>query len=326
MWFLLPISMALLVGVVFWWRGRSKDDGEEEHQILSFVALLKEPQRLEPIYIATAARKAWDADLGIGEDEGADGFIVGDDSMPTTVMRYKERMIIVNNFAQPYVDDLEAAAASIPDLRLRGLVSQHTAWLSCDALGVESFDDVQDVRQWYRLLGPLLSELVDDNCLAIMLPQTGQIFAHMDETLEMLKSSDPLAALEEDAPVPVIPISGDDPRMIAAVAEARQKFPEFVKAFEQREGDQFGVKAPITADGNTEFIWLEVTAIENGVIYGELSNEPISLGNLKLGSRVKTTMDQLNDWAYVADGEPYGMFTVKVLSQASKEEMDDQQD
>ena len=324
MYYLIALIVILLgIGIFVWWK-KSRSSSASEHQMLSFVALLKEPQRIEPIYIATAARKAWGADLGIGEEEGPDGFVVGEPPMPTIIVKYNERVVMVNNFPSPYVDDPEAAAASIPDLRLRKLVAEHTAWISCDAMGVEDFDDLNEVRQWYRLLGPLLSELVDDNCLAIMLPQTGQIFAHMDETLEKLKSDDPLEALQDDAPVPVVPISGDDPRMIAAVKEARDKFPIFVAAFEQRAGENFGVKAPISGGGNTEFIWLTVTAIENNVIYGELANEPMSLGDLKHGSKVRTSVSDLNDWAFIANGKPQGMFTVKVLAEARREEPDDE--
>ena len=326
MLYIIPIVISCLVaiGIFAWLSRRASATTEEEHQMLSFVALLREPQRIEPIYIATAAKKAWGADLGTGEDEGNDGFVVGDESLPTLIVKFRERMIMVNNFEQPYIEDVEAAADSIPDLRLRGLVGQHTAWLSCDAMGVESFDDINEVSEWYRVLGRLFSELVDDNCLAILLPQTGHVFANMDETLEMLKSDDPLGALQDDAPVPVVPISGDDPRMIAAVDQAREEWPRFVAAFEKRSGENFAVKAPITGGGNTEFIWLEVTAVENDVIYGELANEPMDLGSLKLGSRVRTTVSELNDWAFIsADGEPHGMFTVKVLAEASKEQQED---
>jgi uncharacterized protein YegJ (DUF2314 family) len=191
-------------------------------------------------------------------------------------------------------------------------------------MGVESFDDIEEVRSWYQLLGPLLAELVDDNCLAIFLPQTNQLFANMDATLEILKSDDPLESLQEDAPVPVIQISDDDPRMLAAVKEARDRWPEFVAAFEQDAGENFGVKAPITVGENTEFIWLEVGAVENGVIYGRLANEPINLGKLQIGSQVKATVEKLNDWAFIdAKGQPQGLFTVKVLTDAEEQRQRD---
>ena len=327
MWYVVAILCVLVAGFTYWHRSRRASGGEDEHQMLSIVAMLRVPQRLEPIYIASAAKRAWDADLSHGEEEGEgeDGFVVGNDELPTLVVSFRGRMILVNNFSHPYVDDPQTVADSIPDLRLRGLVAEHTAWLSCDAMGVESFDDRDAVLDWYQILGKLISELVDDNCLAIFVPQTGQVFPNMSETLEMLKSADPINALNEDAPVPVIPISDDDPRMMAAVDEARRTWPQFVSAFEQRDGENFGIKAPVTENGNTEFIWMTVTALENGTIFGELANEPIDLGNLTHGSRVRVEESELNDWAYIGrDGQPNGMFTVKVLSDASREQSSDQ--
>lgn len=323
MGYLLLIAIVLVIVGYFLFRVISDGPRNGDDQMISFVALLREPQRIEPIYVATAAKKAWGADLSYDEsdEEGPDGFVVGDDSTPTLIVKYRERMIMVNNLAAPYVDDPQEVADTIPDLRLRGLVAEHTAWLSCDALGVESFDD-DVVREWYRILGPLFSELVDDNCLAILTPLTGHLAPNMDETLEMLKSDDPLQALEDDAPVPVIQVSDDDPRMIAAVEEAQRRWPEFVAAFEQRNGENFSVKAPVTAGDNTEFIWLNVTAIENQVIYGQLANEPVSLGNLKIGSKVRVMVEKLNDWVVVQNGQPVGLFTAKVITDAANEQND----
>ncbi|MEL6105196.1 MAG: DUF2314 domain-containing protein [Planctomycetota bacterium] len=326
MWWYVVATAFVIAGIVYWLRSHKQVQKNDEHQMLSIVALLREPQRLEPIYIASAAKRAWNADLSHGEEggEGEDGFVVGNDELPTLIVNFRDRMIMVNNFPVPYVEDPKTVADSIPDLRLRGLVGEHTAWLSCDAMGVESFDDAQAVVEWYQILGKLMSELVDDNCLAIFVPETGQGFPNMSETLEMLKSDDPINALGDDAPVPVIPISDNDPRMKAAVAEARQTWPSFVDAFERQAGESFGIKAPITANGNTEFIWITVTALEGGTIYGELANEPMDLGKLELGSRVRVDESDLNDWAYIdTDGQPNGMFTVKVLSDASREQSDD---
>ncbi|MGI9472512.1 MAG: DUF2314 domain-containing protein [Rubripirellula sp.] len=315
--------IGILIGgglfALYRWRNSKQTIGQDDdHKMLSFVALLKEPQLVETLILANAAQKAWGADLGDDTHEGEDGFVVGES--PSFVIQHQGQMILVNSFADTYVPDPEQAANSIADLRLRGLFTEHRAWISCDAMGIESLDDVEEVRGWYQRLGPLLSELVDDNCLAIFLPQTNQLFANMEETLDMLKSDDPLAALHEEAPVPVIQISDDDPRMIAAVQEARDRWPEFLSAFEQKAGENFGVKVPISAGGNTEFIWSEVGAVEQGIIYGRLANEPMNLGDLKLGSQVRARIEDLNDWAYIdAQGESHGLFTVQVLADAEKQ-------
>ncbi len=309
---------AIIAGITYWLKSRadSRSESGDDQSILSFVALLLEPGYMEPLIIAKAAERAWGADIGV-ERSGKDGFVVGSDH--SSVIRFRGRDILVNNFNSPYVEDPVDAAQSITDLRLREYFGQHTAWLSVDALGAE-FKSEKEIRDWYRLLAPLFCELVDDNCLAIFLPLTEQLFANMDETLEKLRSDDPLKALEEESYVPVIQVADDDPRMIAAVNKAREEWPKFQSALESKRGENFSVKAPISGGGNTEFIWLQVTAVENGVIYGELANDPINLGSLRLGSRVKTPVSELNDWCYLDDkGEPVGLFTVKVVQQAAEE-------
>jgi uncharacterized protein YegJ (DUF2314 family) len=108
--------------------------------------------------------------------------------------------------------------------------------------------------------------------------------------------------------------------MLAAVAEARARFPEFVAAFEGRDGDEeqvFSVKAPFGVEDEVEFMWLQVTGIENDVVYGVLGNEP-ARGKLKLGDRVRTSVAQINDWVYLRNDEMIGGFTVKVLDDRSK--------
>ena len=317
-----PIIIACVVvaGILAGWWWMRRRNAAPKSRLISFVALLREPQSLEPIYIATAANKAWDADLGDGTTEGDDGFVVGGAEI-TSMVKFRERMLIVNNFPSPYVDDPEEAAQSIIDLRLRRLFAEHTAWLSCDALGVESTDSEDTIRDWYRTVGSLLSELIDDNCLAIYLPDSDQIYAYSPETLEMLRSDDPFAALFENAEVPVVAIAEDSPAMLKAVEVARQRWPEFVAAFEERAGTNYAVKAPITRKGNTEFIWVQVTAIENDVIFGELGNEPANLPGLRLGSRVRTSVEDVNDWGYLSATEEFiGGFTVKAVMEAARKQ------
>jgi uncharacterized protein YegJ (DUF2314 family) len=309
------VAAVLAAGAgVWWWRKRRGDD----HRLVSLVALLREPQHLEPRMVANAARKAWQADLGDGESEGPDGFVAG--MAISNIVQYGERMIMVNCFPKPYVDDPEAAGRGMTDLRLQHVFSQHTAWLSCDAMGVGRDTPDAEVAEWYRLLGPLLAELIDDNCLAIYVPDRDHLHEYNPEIENCLRADDPLEALAGERNAPVIEIGDDDPRMQAAVAEAKQRWPEFLAAFEARRGQNFSVKAPITRQDKTEFIWVEVGSVENAVIYGTLANDPIDLGGLKLGSRVRVPLGEINDWGYLDDREELiGAFTMKVLQQAAQE-------
>lgn len=110
--------------------------------------------------------------------------------------------------------------------------------------------------------------------------------------------------------------------MAAAVAEARRRWPEFTAAY-QRAADKapFAVKAPVTEAGNTEFIWINVKAIADDQIHGFLANDPVALGDLKLGSFVTVSVADLNDWVCPdpsAPGRPLGLFTVKAVRDSGK--------
>ena len=66
----------------------------------------------------------------------------------------------------------------------------------------------------------------------------------------------------------VVQLGADDPGLVAAAAEAKRRWPEFVAAFnEQRPGRKCAVKyaAPIKSGGE-EHIWIMVTALGSGTI------------------------------------------------------------
>lgn len=308
---ILVIAAAAAGGL--YWRHRRRT----RHRLISFVALLKEPVEFDPAVLATVARKVWNADLGDGSSEGADGFVACAGPLNTIV--YNGQMHLLNAFPSPYVPNVEEAADTITDLRLRNLFREHKAWFSCDALGVHGSTPEEEVKEWYRRLGPLFAELLDENCLLVLLPESGLAYPVTAETEAALRSSDPVAALQAETPVPVIGVSDDDPLMKAAVAKARREWPTFVAAYEAGAGENFAIKAPITSDGHTEFIWITVTALEGDRIYGELANDPANLGPLKLGSKVWVKQTRLNDWGYMDPaGKLIGGFTVEAVAKAAK--------
>jgi uncharacterized protein YegJ (DUF2314 family) len=228
-------------------------------------------------------------------------------------------MYLINSFPKPYTEDVEKAAESMSDLRLRSLFLEHKAWFSCDALGVDHKTPDSEIQEWYQRLARLFVELLDENSLLIFLPDADLGFPINEDTERALRSSDPIGALRETATVPIIQVSEDDPRMKQAVAKARAQWPKFLAAFEAQAGKNFGVKAPVTYGENTEFIWLSVTAIEGEKIYGELGNDPHGLGPLRLGSKVSVPVAELNDWCYLDRNEKMvGGFTIEVVMKASQ--------
>jgi uncharacterized protein YegJ (DUF2314 family) len=311
-WIALGTAAAVAAAIVFWWIRKRR-----RYRLISFVALLKEPVTFDAAVIASVAGKAWNADLGSGEAEGADGFV--GDAGPSIMIFHDGHMFMLNSFSTPYIDDVEETAAKMTDLRLRALFAEHKAWFSCDAMGVDGRTPEADVREWYRRLGILFAELLDEICLLIYLPDCQLAYPINEDTLAALRSDDPVQALHDTMTLPIIEVADDDPLMKQAVAKARQEWPRFVSAYEERAGKNFSVKAPVTHAGNTEFIWIAVTAIEGELIYGELGNDPGNLGSLKLGSKVSAPVAELNDWIYLdAREQMVGGFTIEAVKSASR--------
>ena len=162
--------------------------------------------------------------------------------------------------------------------------------------------------------------LIDDDCLAAYCPETGKLSPCDDELGQRLKNDGAKAAVEEPAFAPVIKISAEDPRMLAAVATARERWPEFVAAFENRQpSDAHLVKGPFGEGENVEHMWISVTALEADKIYGRLENEPVNVPRLHVGDRVQIALADLSDWMVATQAGPQGGFTLAVMKRAAEE-------
>jgi len=236
---------------------------------------------------------------------------------PSFIVKAPGMTLLVNNFPRRYFDDEDDPGAEMNELRLRRALDTHTAWLSVDLLSTEN--NAEPRADAYPLLAKFFAELLDDDCLAIYTPESGRILAYETALADKLRGPDPLGIFGEVTFAPVVQISDDDPRMKAAVEEARRRWPEFVSAFNARAGEHFAIKAPITKDESVEFIWVEVERIDGATVHGRLANDPIALRELKIGDAISVPLDQLNDWNYVTNEEFKGGFTVQVLREASGE-------
>jgi uncharacterized protein YegJ (DUF2314 family) len=117
----------------------------------------------------------------------------------------------------------------------------------------------------------------------------------------------------------VVQLGADDPGLVAAAAEARRRWPEFVAAFnEHRAGRKCAVKyaAPIKG-GGAEQIWIMVTALGSDTISGTLANTPVADIGLKLGDAVTIPTGDIKDWL-ITDGQAMtGGFSVATLRNAA---------
>ena len=290
---------------------RQREREAQSAAIKSLVWLLKEPRELNLDTVLIIGRKALGEDFADAMEAPVDPQLPG-------------RMFIVISSSgkgfgviaahKPYVDNPAQAAEEIGELRRRNLFAEHKAWLAVDLMSDE------DMKQSLPLLGKLVAELAGPDCLMLYSTSLKLLQPWHDRLPDLLRGSDPMAALRSDENPGVIGAAADDPEMLAAADEAKRRWPEFENAF--RSGDKscekHSVKAPFaTSKDGIEWIWVEVVSIVDGKVQGRIGNDPIDVPGLRIGSPVAVDAEKVQDWLYLRNGEMIGGFTAKVLSRRS---------
>ncbi len=221
---------------------------------------------------------------------------------------------------RPYFDDVEGWAKRIPDKRIREAVAGHHAWISVDLVSWKG--DPADTAGIYDVIGKAIAALAGPDARVIFCPELQKANEFDPMLLPALSGGDPLGLFDGPTFAPVLESKSDDEQMEAAIAEARNRWPEFVDHFNRRdpEADQpFIIKAPFRAGENTEHMWTIVTGLEDESILGELANQPHHLPDHYQGQKVRVALTDLTDWLCSdADGEPLGGWTQKVLNAKMK--------
>lgn len=312
---------ALLAAALFlWWRmNRVSTD------IVSLVFLLRAPRALSENVLRERLGPALGVTFPPGPDMDGPCMLVQipppeSANMPLGrvtcfMMRVGELGFGINNFAMPYVDDKEGATAGVADARLRRAMLDHEAWLSVDYMEPRDATRPGWKEEAYRVIGKVMAALAGPDCLAIYCPELQRCNEYDDCLLDTLRGESPLTLFDGPTFAPVLSVSGDDPRMEAAMAEARERWPEFADAFRARENDDapFLVKARFTEGNETEYMWVSVTAIDEPWLEGALENSPNALPHLNEGDAVRIAVEDMCDWLYARNGEPVGAFTQRVI-------------
>ena len=309
--------LPILKGTKTWddlrWDSDEENPSEEAgpEALISIVLLQRNPRSLDSAILEQILADSWG---GSFSDDDETQFVTGED--PVHFVKSKQGMWLIHNHAKPYGPP-EEMAESVPELRLRTAVADHRAWMAVDLLAADNEDLPLDT--FYPYIFRLIRDLANDDTLVIYRPESGSANIWNEEVAESLGSDNPLETFNTPTNPSVLQMADDDPRMLAAVKEATDNFNLFRENWEKRTDDSyFAVKAGITREGNTEFIWLEVTGLEPEFIHGTLGNEPVNLPGLKMGDQVEVPLSDLNDWSFIIDEEsqPMGLYTVKVIREA----------
>ena len=289
-------------------------DGFSGDKMVSMVALFETLPFVDEAVLAAHIKSAWNLELQ--NDQAKESFVVG--SAPLFIIKAPHQMYAVNYVESNYFENLEEVLSDVTELRLSNAIRTHRAWISIDLV---SDSQQLDPEQHYWMICKLLRQMINEDCVALVLPDMMKLIPWNDNIANELVSGSPINKLSPSEP-PVTLIDNDNPKLVAAVAESRKRFPQFVAAFENHQRDeerdesnQFEVKAPIVLAGRTEFMWIAVTGIENGVLFGILDNQPVELAGLSRGDQVRVCVSKINDWIYTQGAETFGGFTTKVIAQ-----------
>ncbi|HWL93709.1 MAG TPA: DUF2314 domain-containing protein [Phycisphaerae bacterium] len=284
---------------------------DDDERLISLVLLLSEPRKVDEEKLMDAVNRAGCMPRGGGKDKA--GFCVP--KPPYCMMMLDCGRVVVTNIAEPYFSEPEKLAAGVRDEKLAEVIRKHRAWISID--WGEEEDEKSDVKNIYQHIGKIAVALAGPETLAIYNPDTDGLVAYDDALAKSLKGDDPLERFVS-APA-IIVIDDADSQLKAARSEAKQKWPEFVTAFREKRGEQFAVKGRIVEGDNVEYLWLNVTSIDDSHVHGTLANAPVDLEGFKLGQEVHIIIDDVGDWIYIGpDKEPKGAFTHRVLEVTSK--------
>jgi uncharacterized protein YegJ (DUF2314 family) len=334
---------AVVLAVIIWdiWQlfsparlsaDRSRSEAPDR-PLISLVLLLRRPRHLDASTLARYCETAWggrfevvtepqsnDTAPGSAETpkDGTGQFVTG--KPPLLIAAAARRLHLVHCSNRPYFEDPSAISDKAGEARLRKVLEENRGWLAVDL--VQREEETVLPEEHYPRLARLVAELAGPDCQAIYQP-SGCRFNHWDDALETkLRQGDVTGVFTELGPTPVVEVGEEDPRMAEASNQARTRWNEFVEAFNSGNAQHCAVKAPVTVGSRTEFIWITVDSIKDGLISGRLGNEPIDLGDLKLDSKVTVDTAVVADWVFFQDEQPTGLFSLKALSEIQQERRD----
>jgi uncharacterized protein YegJ (DUF2314 family) len=116
-------------------------------------------------------------------------------------------------------------------------------------------------------------------------------------------------------PTRVLRVAHADPKLQAAIDEARKGLDGFIKELNApKPGEQFAVKGTFQTEDSPEYIWVRSPVFKDGKFTGKLDQQPIALAGKKKGDEVSFLKKDAVDWLIKDDNGIRGQFTDKALS------------
>jgi uncharacterized protein YegJ (DUF2314 family) len=283
----------------------------------AFALLRRTPRKLTQGQLTAAVHGAWGRRLSEAPRDAACAVVAGESLAYVQHEGVRMGMAVAPG---RYVTRFRQAAAEIDDLRVRQAFEAHTCWWGVDF--VEAAVNVSKARV-YQLLGCLAAEFLDEGVTMLFAPEYHRAALIDERVRRQLRGDDPLEAVFRATRPPLLQVEGDEPAMREAIAEARRRWPEFVHAFAGRKAGRhfFAIKRGFASgrdNGHQEYMWVQVTEIQEDRIVGLLDNDPVYVQGVKAGDRVMSRAAEVVDWIYKANDDLVGNFTGPVILAAQR--------
>lgn len=289
--------------------------GEDPLEVLtpttrsSLVLFVGNERKVDEADLRARLGKEFGKPFGSRDDDNEERFVMVLDA--GVFVRVDDELVLVE-FAEGQPSSAEDLQ-QYDDLRVRRVLGEHRQLLRLQMYGGVG-KAAEDARR--KLLGKVAAALWGDDVLGLSWHCDRRIVPAGSEVQAQLRTDFPVAATLGEPVVPVI-AANDAAAMDAAMAKARETWPEALAHFQK--GGELSAKFPFaTRSGGKEHIWINVQSVDGDVVRGILANDPLDIPDRKLGSKVECKLAELSDWLYLRDGAMVGGYTVKVLQQQAE--------
>lgn len=113
----------------------------------------------------------------------------------------------------------------------------------------------------------------------------------------------------------ILRINRKDPKLLAAIEEARKGLSTFEKELKNpKDGEGFAVKGTFETPQGKEYLWVRSPSYQAGKFTGTLDQQPIALVGKKKGDEVSFSEKDAVDWLIKDGTGTRGAFTEKALA------------
>jgi uncharacterized protein YegJ (DUF2314 family) len=99
--------------------------------------------------------------------------------------------------------------------------------------------------------------------------------------------------------------------LAAAKEKGRETLPRFVSLMKSGMKATFTVKFPLTQNGHTEHIWLQVDDMKDGKFIGRLANKPVNGSKYQIGQVMTVASADVEDWMVRTSDVIYGGYSTR---------------